>query len=412
MQLTTVFVFAIIDVNKTPFSMKTTAVPENPQLTELEKIACLTAPPPGGICLRDPGRMHRRLIGAHGECSQFHVMSRTAGGAMLFGDEEKEAFRILMWRMARFSGVEILTYCLMGNHFHLLVRVPKREQFLQRFECDEPGGAGERRLLEHLKLLYSKAYLSRLGREVEELRRQGREAEVQRVFDRYKLRFCELGLFVKEVKERFSRWYNKKNDRRGTLWMDRFRSVIVEDGECLRTVAAYIDLNPVRAGLVERPEDYRWCGYTEALGGSRRMRRGLCRAIGWPVDGWVARGKRKLSGAEAYRCLIYEEGIEKSAGADGGKGKKKARRRISVEEARKVIDAGGKLGHFQAVRCRMRWLSEGVAIGSAGFLMRVLEEGIDVDDLKPLPLSLAGEEADGKSATWFSLSRLRRRGVG
>ncbi len=39
-----------------------------------------------------------------------------------------------------------------------------------------------------------------------------------------------------ELKERFSRWYNKHHSRRGTLWMERFRSVLVEDGEALRTM--------------------------------------------------------------------------------------------------------------------------------------------------------------------------------
>ena len=53
-------------------------------------------------------------------------MSRAAGGNLLFGDIEKEAFRKLTRRMERFSGVEVLTYAVMGNHFHLLVRVPER----------------------------------------------------------------------------------------------------------------------------------------------------------------------------------------------------------------------------------------------------------------------------------------------
>ena len=66
---------------------------------------------------------------------------------------------------------------------------------------------------------------------------------------------------MKELKERFSRWYNKHYSRRGTLWMDRFKSVAVENGVALRTMAAYIDLNPVRAGLVEDPKDYHWSGY-------------------------------------------------------------------------------------------------------------------------------------------------------
>ena len=185
------------------------------ELTDLQKVILPTGVPPGGICVRDAGRMHRRLTGEFGNCAHFHVMSRVAGGAMLFGDEEKEAFRLLMWRMAKFSGVEVLTYCVMGNHFHLLIRIPRREAFLGRFVCDTPGVAGERRLLEHLRLLYSKAYLSRLESDIKDLRREGREAEVQRVLDRYKDRFCDLSLFVKELKERFSRWFNKKHGRRG-----------------------------------------------------------------------------------------------------------------------------------------------------------------------------------------------------
>ena len=361
--------------------------------------------------MRDAGRMHRRLTGEFGNCAHFHVMSRVAGGAMLFGDEEKEAFRLLMLRMAKFSGVEILTYCVMGNHFHLLIRIPRREAFLGRFVCDTPGGAGERRLLEHLKLLYSKAYLLRLESEIADLRGQGREAEVQRVLDRYRDRFCDLSLFVKELKERFSRWFNKRHARRGTLWMERFRSVIVEGGECLRTVAAYIDLNPVRAGLVAAPEEYRWCGYTEALGGSQSMRRGLCRAIGWPLGGWSKRGGRNSSGAEAYRCLLYADGVEELADAGGG-GVVVRRRGISAEAAREVIDAGGKLGHFDLVRCRVRWFTEGAALGSEGFLRRVLGEAGAGDGVELRALPVVGREKAGGGSGWFSLCRLKKAGVG
>ena len=377
-------------------------------LTDLQKVILPTGVPPGGICLRDAGRMHRRLTGEFGNCAHFHVMSRVAGGAMLFGDEEKEAFRLLMWRLAKFSGVEVLTYCVMGNHFHLLIRIPGRDGFLGRFACDSPGGAGEQRLLAHLRLLYSKAYLSRLERDIAGLREQGREAEVQRVLDCYKDRFCNLSVFVKELKERFSRWFNKKHARRGTLWMDRFRSVIVEGGECLRTVAAYIDLNPIRAGLAAAPEDYRWCGYAEALGGSRAMRRGLCRAIGWPLGNWVKRGGRKSSGAEAYRCLLYEDGVEQLAEAGG---KTVVRRRgLSAEAAREVIAAGGRLGHFDLVRCRVRWFTEGAALGSESFLHRVLSGA--GDELKCRSLPIVGK-AGAKSGTgWFSLCRLRSTGVG
>ena len=56
-------------------------------------------------------------------------------------------------------------------------------------------------------------------------------------------------------------------------------------GRALRTMAAYLDLNPVRAGMVEDPVDYRWSGYAEAMAGKARSRRGLVRIIGpmaWP----------------------------------------------------------------------------------------------------------------------------------
>ncbi len=75
---------------------------------------------------------------------------------------------------------------------------------------------------------------------------------------------------MKELKERFSRCFNKHHERRGTLWMERFKSVLAGDGEALRTMALYIDLNPVRAGLVDGLKDCRWTGYGEATGGSKR----------------------------------------------------------------------------------------------------------------------------------------------
>jgi hypothetical protein len=62
------------------------------------------------------------------------------------------------------------------------------------------------------------------------------------------------------LKERFSRWFNKQNSRRETLWMDRFKSVLVDGEAALATMAASIDLNPVRAGIVEDPMLYEWSG--------------------------------------------------------------------------------------------------------------------------------------------------------
>ena len=63
---------------------------------------------------------------------------------------------------------------------------------------------------------------------------------------------------MREIKVGFARYYNRRHNRRGYFWGERFKSVIVDKGETLVNCLAYIDLNPLRAGLVDRPEDYRW----------------------------------------------------------------------------------------------------------------------------------------------------------
>jgi REP element-mobilizing transposase RayT len=352
------------------------------ELSPLEKVTLPTAAMPGRMDSlgRSMKRAPRRILGQFGGENAggqaYHVMSRTAGGEMVFGEVEKEAFRRLMWRMAKFSGVEVLTYAVMGNHFHLLAKVPERAKFLKRFE----GEGGEERLLEHLSLLYSKAYIGGVKAELARVREAGREAEAEAILATFRRRFCDLSIFVKELKERFSRWFNKHHGRRGTLWMDRFKSVLVEDGEALRTMALYIDLNPVRAGLVDDPKDYRWTGYGEATGGSKRARRGLCRVMEAPMDSWEEK-RGGLTPAEAYRCWLFGEGIEVGSGDDGGMGRSDLeassrlkpalpvkKKGFSKERVEAVLKAGGKLSRAELLRCQVRWFSDGVAIGSKGFV--------------------------------------------
>jgi len=72
----------------------------------------------------EPGR--RRILGKGGSSHCYHVMSRTCGGEVVFDEVEREALVRLLFKMSRFCGVEVLTYCIMPNHFHALVRVPDR----------------------------------------------------------------------------------------------------------------------------------------------------------------------------------------------------------------------------------------------------------------------------------------------
>ena len=75
---------------------------------------------------------------------------------------------------------------------------------------------------------------------------------------------------MQEVKERIAHYINKEHKRKATLWDGRFKNPIVQNTlEALLEVSACIDLNPIRAGIVTKPKDYRWCGYAPALGGDR-----------------------------------------------------------------------------------------------------------------------------------------------
>ncbi len=338
----------------------------------------------------------RRVLGRGPlESYTYHVMSRTCGGEVFFDDVEKEALRRVLWRLADFSGVRLVTYCIMGNHFHVLVEVPKREIWLERFA----GTDGEEKLLAHLRTLYSKAYIDQLRTEITLLRQQELESLVQVKLDAIKRRFCDLSIYVKEVKERFSRWFNKRRLRRGTLWMDRYKSVIVEGrGEPLQTMATYIDLNPVRAGLVEDPKDYRWCGYAEAVSGLRRAQRGLSKVTNTPVDGW------EKGGAEAYRCLVFSNGIQ----IKDAQNENVVRQGVTAEAARKTLSEKGKLSAAELVRLRVRYFTDGVILGSQEFVESIFTE--NRDQFSPTRQSGARRIAE-TSAGMYALRKLRVRAV-
>ena len=319
----------------------------------------------GRVCRMRTGGGRRILGGEHGS-QYYHVMSRTTGGDFLMKSEEKEAFRKIMRRMGKFSGVQVLTWVVLDNHFHILARVPEKKTYLEQFDDreGEPLGAGEERLMKHLTSLYTHAYISRVREELADLRTRGMDDQAEQFLENYKRRFCDISLYIKEVKERFSRWYNKKHSRKGTLWMSRFKSVLVENGDALRAISAYIDLNPVRAGLVEDPKDYRWCGYAEAVAGVREGRRGLCRVMGKSVDSWHKHGSW-------YRCWLMIDGKEVE---EDKIHHVKARTGIPKEKVEAELKKGGRLSLGHKLRSRVSHFTEGAAIGSRSFVETSFEQ--------------------------------------
>ncbi len=172
-------------------------------------------------------RIPRMVI--NDETTVYHVMSRTALDGFPLGDIEKDFMLDLIRRYSALYFVEILGFCLMGNHFHILVKMLPEYKFTD----------------EDIK----KRYVGFYGDD---------RVFTDGLIPSLRAKLSSLSEFVREIKVGFARYYNKRHNRRGYFWGDRFKSVIVDKGETLINCLAYIDLNPLRAGIVNRPEDYRW----------------------------------------------------------------------------------------------------------------------------------------------------------
>jgi putative transposase len=296
--------------------------------------------------------------------SFYHVMSRVVDRRRVFEAKDKEIFRKILRNQEAFTGVRIVTYCLMSNHFHLLLEVPDRETLAP---LDEEG------LLAVLPLLYPGDVVEGVKQELERARAAGDERWHREILNRYERRRGDLGLFLKEVKLRITFYMNKRLDRTGTLWEGRYKSVLVEDCEqALLTISAYIDLNPIRAGLVAKPEDYRWCGYAEALAGGARgqkARDGLGLMLSEALQDPDFRQDWRRTAAR-YRMFLYQDGQEVAGDPDLGQ---RGRRGMKAEVVEAVVEQGGAMPVRQALRHRVRYFCDGAVLGTAAFVNEVFE---------------------------------------
>lgn len=309
-------------------------------------------------------------------------MTRTVNGERLFKDREKEILRKMIWQVADFSGVEVLTYAVMANHFHVLIHVP------------EPSIVSDAELMRRWRVLYPKptTYETATASEMERLLAQNGE-EAAAVRRRLLTRMGDVSQFMKTLKQRFSIWFNKSHDRYGTLWADRFKSVLVEGkGNALQTMAAYIDLNPVRAGLVTDPKDYRFCGYAEAVTGRELALAGLRRIWSAYADATPREAMSNEDVLQSHRSLLFGKG---ASGAG-----------MSRAEVLKVLEKqDGVLPRAQVLRCRVRYFTDGAVLGSAEYVRRFLGVG-EVERGRKHPLKahrIRGANWDGLAV----LGRLR-----
>ncbi|MFP4157491.1 MAG: transposase [Opitutales bacterium] len=373
----------------------------------------------------------------------YHCMSRTVDGAHLFGDREKEVLRRMLWQAADFSGVEVLTYVVMDNHFHVLVRVPP-----SRASAGSGQGISDEELMRRWRRLYPKPtkYETITAAVMERTLAVGGE-RADAIRRRLFARMGDVSEFMKTLKQRFTIWFNQNHDRYGPLWADRFKSVLVEGrGNPLQTIAAYIDLNPVRAGLVSDPKDYRFCGYAEAVARSgagpfegrgeevhpedsgpaysagsasvcadeqmeqpshRSSERALSansRGLKNGVVPWTA-----LDGL-CYVWCAYAGGAARGTVSPTEAlqmhrefvfGKRAGEAELSEAERKRALDVlekrGGMLPRSTVLRCRVRYFTDGVILGSQDYVCSFVESWQRDKQRKhrPKPVRLRGADWKG-----------------
>jgi hypothetical protein len=168
---------------------------------------------------------------------------------------------------------------------------------------------------------------------------------------------------MREVKVGFARFYNRRHNRRGYFWGDRFKSVIVENGETLINCLAYIDLNPLRAGLVQRPEEYRWnsLGYhiqTNNQDNFLSTDFGLTEFNPPSADKCLNSEKERII---RYRRYVYEAGSLNQTG-------KTPPRVIKNKVLEKERQKGFKLSRSDRFNYRTRYFTDSGIIGSKEFV--------------------------------------------
>ena len=301
----------------------------------------------------------------------YHCVSRVVDRRMAFGPEEKREFIRLMRFYARVSCVRVVAYCVMSNHFHVLVEIPARPAVLP----------SEAELLKHIRNCYGRNAAGWVGEALQQYRASGRHEMARKLMEGWFARMWDVSAFMKTLKQRFTQWFNKRHQRRGTLWEDRYRSTIVQgEAVALAMVSAYIDLNPVRAGLVKDPKDYPWCGYTAALAGVKAAREGVETALGYlyppslcPAPSPSAQRPKGLAALEAYRTMLFETGNAGDEIAEAAQQAAGMRHGIAQAKVEAVRAARGKLSRAEMLRCRVRYFTSGAVVGTRLFVNEIFE---------------------------------------
>jgi REP element-mobilizing transposase RayT len=259
----------------------------------------------------------------------YHLYCRTAGPKGEYPLDSPLVRRKIISLFEHYSRVyccRILGFCIMGNHYHLVVWFDER----RKMSRDE--------LFERARLLYSKTLL---------------EGWLRDSWKRFEERIFDVSEFMRNFQAAAARWYNYTFSRRGRFWAERFKSTLLEDEEQVMDCLLYVELNAVRAGIATHPEDYEGASvYYRDLSKDKWM---------MPLQHLVGQEKRGMA-LRDYKAMIYYRGnVSTKAGQ-----KPIPNRIVEQEEARDFKTKG-------IYRKRWRHFVDGVVIGSEAYVRKEIE---------------------------------------
>lgn len=182
----------------------------------------------------------------------YHLMSRTNNKRFLFKDGElKTSLLGALKRAAAFSGIELMAYAIMDNHFHVVCKVVRRRE-----------AVSAEVLIERVAAIKGRDAADALARRWKRLAAKGDVALIEAEQTRLRDRMDDISEFIKTFKETFNIIFKRTCNYTGSIWSGRFCSTMIEDGKYMDYCRRYVYLNPVRAGIVRQAKDYRWawCG--------------------------------------------------------------------------------------------------------------------------------------------------------
>ncbi len=242
----------------------------------------------------------------------YHITSRIVNREHLLRDP-KFKDQIVDWLhgTASFSGVELLSWCIMDNHFHVLVHVPEVPKDywtdpdispdayafgMRPTECrvplwtpPDPNWDGDsprvpnprvparpkvgfmlsdEEMGKRLVSLYGSVKRAEaIKASWARMREEGNDAAAEADKERYCRRMYNVSQFAKTFKEKIARAINQDMGHIGHVFEGRFHSVLVQGEDAVRKfVALYIDYNPYKAHMVKTGESYRWSSFGQAGG--------------------------------------------------------------------------------------------------------------------------------------------------